>query len=60
MANPRHKTPKRKKRSRRSHHALRSAAGATCPRCHADKMPHRVCDNCGHYNERQVVEVKGF
>ena len=56
MAVPRHKTSKQKKRSRRAHDALSPVGFYTCPRCNQEKLPHRVCDNCGHY--RDVEKIK--
>jgi large subunit ribosomal protein L32 len=29
-----------------------------CPQCHAPKLSHRVCPNCGMYDGRQVVKVE--
>lgn len=55
-------TPKRKKsrsttRHRRAQWKLRLPPNATCPQCHAPKMPHRVCGKCGYYAGREVVEI---
>ena len=27
-----------------------------CPKCGEYKAPHRVCDNCGYYNGREVIK----
>ena len=46
------------KRNRvRSHHALRPARLAKCSHCGREKLPHVICENCGYYNNRQVVDV---
>ncbi len=29
-----------------------------CPQCHASKLPHRVCPECGFYKERDTKQVK--
>ncbi|PKM89280.1 MAG: 50S ribosomal protein L32 [Firmicutes bacterium HGW-Firmicutes-12] len=29
-----------------------------CPKCHEYKMPHRVCPECGFYNDTQVIQEK--
>ena len=29
-----------------------------CPQCGEFKKTHRVCDNCGYYNGRQVISVE--
>jgi len=42
---------------RRSHDALKSNAMQECPNCGELKRPHHVCGACGHYKEREVVEV---
>lgn len=55
--------PKRKKsharsRTRRSHRALAPANVSPCPKCGAPRMPHRVCGQCGYYNEKITLEKK--
>ena len=57
MAVPRHKMSKMKKRQRRAHDALFPAARSTCPRCNAEKRPHRVCANCGHYKGVEKIKT---
>jgi len=44
---PKYKTSRSRTRTRRSHHALRGANVADCPRCNSPKLPHAACDNCG-------------
>lgn len=55
MAVPKKKTSKAKKNMRRSHHALKGTALATCEKCGAPKRQHRVCLECGDYNGKQVL-----
>jgi len=43
--------------NRRAHHALEPGAVSTCVKCKQDKLPHRICENCGSYNNREVVDV---
>ena len=46
------------KRNRvRSHHAIRHAALAACDRCGQSRPPHTLCQNCGYYAGRQVIDV---
>lgn len=60
MAVPRHKTSKMKKRQRRSHHAMTAAIATECPRCNSPKLPHCVCDVCGHYKGEKKIEVEAY
>jgi len=55
--------PKRKlsigrRNRRRSHDALKPRALVGCPNCGEMCLPHRVCPSCGHYQGREVIEVK--
>ncbi len=59
MAVPRHKTSKQKKRSRRAHDSLPGVGFSTCPRCNQEKLPHRVCDNCGYYRDVEKIKTGG-
>ncbi len=46
---------------RRSAWSRRAAHKTTinqCPNCEAPRIPHRVCQACGHYNGEAVIEVK--
>jgi large subunit ribosomal protein L32 len=58
MPNPKRKHSKSRKWSRRAHHALKSPDLSICPRCHKDKMPHRICGNCGYYKGSPVVALE--
>ncbi|MBE6064288.1 50S ribosomal protein L32 [Clostridium cochlearium] len=56
MANPKRKTSKARRDSRRAQNYKMSAPGITeCPQCHEMKLAHRVCKNCGHYKGKEVV-----
>jgi large subunit ribosomal protein L32 len=57
MAVPKKKMSKSQTRQRRAHDALTEPARSTCSKCGATKLPHRVCKECGHYRDRQIVEV---
>jgi large subunit ribosomal protein L32 len=57
MAVPKKKTSKSRRNMRRSHHALGASAHVECKNCGELTRPHHVCPACGHYNQREVVEV---
>lgn len=59
MANLKWKTPRSKTRSRRAANwKLNRVTTEECPQCHAAKRPHFMCEKCGTYAGRQVVEIK--
>lgn len=40
---------------RRANWKIAKPALSECPQCHAYKMPHRACPECGYYKAREVV-----
>lgn len=42
----------------RSHHALKDMVLALCKDCGSPKTAHSVCQVCGKYKGRQVLDVK--
>ncbi len=59
MANLKWKTPRSKTRSRRAANwKLNRVTTVECAQCHAPKRPHFICEQCGTYAGRQVIEVK--
>ncbi len=60
MAVPKRRTSKQRKRKRRGHDVAPAVAQQACPRCGDPRRPHRVCPNCGHYGDREVVRVEEF
>lgn len=44
-------------RQRRSHHALQTALLSKCSHCGKPVLPHVMCQNCGYYKGRQVIDV---
>ncbi|MEW6623301.1 MAG: 50S ribosomal protein L32 [Bacillota bacterium] len=58
MGVPKRKHSKARVRSRRSEwRKINSIALVECPQCHKLKPPHRACVECGHYNQRSVIDV---
>lgn len=57
MPVPAKKTPRSRTRRRRSHHRLLVRSLSECPRCHQPMVPHRVCQNCGYYRGRDVLNL---
>ncbi len=58
MAVPKKKTSKSKRDKRRSHDALKIPAKSTCSNCGEVKLPHNVCEACGYYNGKKIIEVE--
>lgn len=58
MAVPKKKTSVSRRGMRRSHHHLAAINTAECSNCGARKLPHHVCQSCGHYNGRLVIKRK--
>lgn len=54
MPLPSFRNSRSKVRRRRSHHALKAVAVATCASCGAYVLPHRACKACGAYADRSV------
>jgi large subunit ribosomal protein L32 len=58
MAVPKKKTSKSRRDMRRSHHKLSAIQVSECSNCGSYKLPHHLCDSCGHYNGRLIVAQK--
>ena len=58
MAVPKKKISTSRRGKRRSHDSLRKVLVVECENCGAEKLPHHICPSCGHYNKRQVFEIK--
>lgn len=57
MANPTHRHTRSRRDKRRANWKGRLPNIVTCPDCNEPKLPHRVCDNCGSYNGRKVIDT---
>lgn len=58
MANPKNRFSKSRTSKRRANWKLSKPNILECPKCHAPKMPHRVCAECGYYKGREAVSTK--
>jgi len=54
MAVPKQRQSHARTNKRRSQHKIPSPSIATCPRCGASRLPHRVCGECGTYAGREI------
>ncbi|MEX0870154.1 MAG: 50S ribosomal protein L32 [Candidatus Spechtbacterales bacterium] len=57
MAVPKQRKTKSRRNNRRSHHALKKIQTAACSKCGEVVLPHTMCENCGTYKGREVVDV---
>jgi large subunit ribosomal protein L32 len=55
MAVPKRRTSHSKQGHRRSHHAITPPQIQFCKKCGESVLPHRVCSNCGYYQNKEVV-----
>ena len=44
-------------RNRRAHHGLKSPRVSSCGECNSLHIRHRMCDSCGKYRNKTVVDV---
>ena len=59
MAVPKGKVSKARRDKRRSSHwKLTAPKLVVCPKCGAMHLPHRMCQECGTYNGREIKVVK--
>jgi len=58
MAVPKRKMSHARTRTRRAHHALTPAQLSPCPKCGTPRRPHRVCVQCGYYDETVTIETE--
>ena len=54
---PKKKISRTRRGRRRAHHALKSRNLVQCSNCGESRLPHHVCDNCGFYQGREIIEV---
>lgn len=57
MPVPKQRRTSRTRDQRRAQHKVKAPGTSTCPQCHATKLPHHVCGNCGTYKGKEIVET---
>lgn len=55
---PKRKLSSGRRNRRRAHDALKPRSLVACPNCNEMMLPHRVCPACGHYQGREIIEIK--
>jgi large subunit ribosomal protein L32 len=55
MAVPKRRVSSSRRGMRRSHQHLKPKQVQYCGHCEQPVLPHRVCPNCGYYQDREVV-----
>ena len=57
MGVPKQRKTKARQGNRRSHHAIVDVLVFACKKCGKEVLPHTVCENCGTYKQREVINV---
>jgi large subunit ribosomal protein L32 len=55
---PKRKHSKGRRDRRRAHDALTPQNLVACTNCGEKHLAHTVCPNCGHYDGREIIEIK--
>ena len=58
MAVPKRRTSHSKQGMRRSHHHIKPPSIQYCNKCNEPVLPHKVCANCGYYQNRDVLQLE--
>lgn len=58
MAVPRNRLSNARKNSKRAHHAKKPKSAATCSNCNTPRLPHTICQGCGNYGDRNVLNIQ--
>jgi large subunit ribosomal protein L32 len=58
MAVPRNRMSNARKNSKRAHHAKKPRVVTACPNCASPRLPHTICQGCGSYGSRTVLNVQ--
>ena len=57
MPVPKQRHTKSRRNKRRSHQALNERHFSLCPKCGQPVLPHQLCQNCGTYAGREVIDI---
>jgi large subunit ribosomal protein L32 len=57
MGVPNKRGTKSTRNQRRMHIFFKAPLLTLCPKCGKPVLPHQVCQNCGYYNGREVINV---
>ena len=57
MAVPKQRHTKSRRNKRRMHIFLERPSLVFCPKCKKPVLPHTVCQYCGYYKNREVINV---
>ena len=57
MAVQQNKVSRARKRKRRAHDSIEAVQRIRCNRCSSWKLPHRICDECGFYRGKALIQV---
>jgi large subunit ribosomal protein L32 len=55
---PKNKRSKAKRNTKRNSFKLSVLSIVECPRCRAKKIAHRVCQACGYYDNKEIIQLE--
>lgn len=58
MAVPRNRMSNARKNSKRAHHAKKPKGFTACPNCQNPRLPHTICQGCGNYGDRNILNMQ--
>lgn len=57
MAVPKQRHTKSRRNKRRMHLYIKGAVLTVCPKCGKKVRPYSVCQHCGYYKGREVIDI---
>ena len=58
MVVPKRRQSSSRRDKRRAHDSLSAPTIVACPQCSEPQRPHHVCEKCGFYKSKKIIEVK--